>query len=194
MTTKMTKWVVGMAVVGAVSASAGPTRLIAQAPQEATAKPPAPAPQLVKVSIVVAHYQGEKRTVNLPYVFYAAVGERTLVRTGSQIPIPQTTIKAGEAPVSSFMYQNVGVNIDCAVDVRGSGIYRVLLNIQDSWVSDAANNRPPATGQLAAPVIQSWSFNNIVLLRDGQTLQYATATDKVSGEVVKIDVSLDVIK
>ena len=33
-----------------------------------------------------------------------------------------------------------------------------------------------------------------MLLRDGQTMQYASATDSVTGEVVKIDVTLNVLK
>jgi hypothetical protein len=196
MTTKITKWVVAIALAG-IAGSASPSWLVAQsaAPQEATAKPPAPPQQQLKVTIVVSHYQGEKRTSNLPYMFYTSTGEQTYLRTGSQIPIPQTIVKAGESPIQSFSYQNVGINIDCRVmPASPSGPYRLNLSIQDSWVSDAATNRPAPAGQSAAPVIQSWQFGNNLALRDGQTLQYTTATDKVTGEVVKIDVTLEVIK
>ena len=33
-----------------------------------------------------------------------------------------------------------------------------------------------------------------ILLRDGQTMQYASATDPISGEVMRIDVSLSLAK
>jgi hypothetical protein len=33
-----------------------------------------------------------------------------------------------------------------------------------------------------------------MILRDGQTMQYASATDPVSGEVMKIDVTLSLAK
>jgi hypothetical protein len=197
MMTKITRWALAIAVAAAAG-NASPSRLVAQsaAPQEATAKPPAPPPQQLKVTIVVSHYQGEKRTSNLPYMFYTSTGEQTFLRTGSQIPIPQTVIgKTGEGPIQSFSYQNVGINIDCRVMFANPpGAYRLNLSIQDSWVSDAAANRPAPAGLASAPVIQSWQFGNNVVLRDGQTLQYTTATDKVTGEVVKIDVTLEVIK
>ena len=31
-------------------------------------------------------------------------------------------------------------------------------------------------------------------MRDGQTVQFAMATDKISGETVKVDVTLNVVK
>ena len=44
------------------------------------------------------------------------------------------------------------------------------------------------------PAFRSFKSNFTVLLRDGQTTQYTSAVDPVSGEVMKIDVTLNVIK
>ena len=33
-----------------------------------------------------------------------------------------------------------------------------------------------------------------MLMRDGQTLQFGTATDKVTGETIRVDVTLTVVK
>jgi hypothetical protein len=44
------------------------------------------------------------------------------------------------------------------------------------------------------PAFRAFNATFSMLLRDGQTMQYASATDSVSGEVVKIDVSLNVLK
>ena len=33
-----------------------------------------------------------------------------------------------------------------------------------------------------------------MMLKDGQTAQFTTVTDKVSGEIVKVDVTLTVVK
>jgi hypothetical protein len=44
------------------------------------------------------------------------------------------------------------------------------------------------------PVLRSFTSNFTILLRDGQTAQYTTATDQVSGEVLKIDATLNVLK
>jgi len=44
------------------------------------------------------------------------------------------------------------------------------------------------------PSIQSFRANESLLLRDGQSLQFTTATDKVTGDVMKVDVTLTVVK
>ena len=44
------------------------------------------------------------------------------------------------------------------------------------------------------PSILSFTSMNTVILKDGQSMQYTTATDKVTGEVTKVDVSLTVLK
>ena len=46
----------------------------------------------------------------------------------------------------------------------------------------------------ALPSFQSFSSAMHLIMKDGQTTQYTTATDKISGEVVKVDVTLNVIR
>jgi len=43
-------------------------------------------------------------------------------------------------------------------------------------------------------MLRSFNSSFQVLLRDGQTNQYTSATDPVTGEVTKIDVTLNVLK
>jgi hypothetical protein len=44
------------------------------------------------------------------------------------------------------------------------------------------------------PMFRSFNSSFQALLRDGQTTQYVSATDPVSGEVMKIDVTLNLLK
>jgi hypothetical protein len=37
-------------------------------------------------------------------------------------------------------------------------------------------------------------MSNVIVLKDGQSEQFATATDKFTGEVVKMDATLTVVK
>jgi hypothetical protein len=41
---------------------------------------------------------------------------------------------------------------------------------------------------------RSFTMTNSMLMRDGQTVQFATATDKVTGETIRVDVTLSVVK
>ncbi len=44
------------------------------------------------------------------------------------------------------------------------------------------------------PVVRSFQTTNRLILKDGQTSQFTAATDRVSGEVVRIDITLKVVK
>ena len=44
------------------------------------------------------------------------------------------------------------------------------------------------------PVIRSFRASNNVVLKDGQTRQFTAAADRITGEVVKVDVTLKVAK
>jgi hypothetical protein len=49
--------------------------------------------------------------------------------------------------------------------------------------------------KLADPMaFRTFSFSNTLALRDGQTVQFATATDKITGEVLKVEVTITVMK
>ena len=56
----------------------------------------------------------------------------------------------------------------------------------------SSTNENRATG--ITPVFRSIRLSNVLLLKDGQTEQMSSATDKFSGDVVKVDVTLTVMK
>ena len=53
--------------------------------------------------------------------------------------------------------------------------------------------RPP-TRTSNCPLAPTFKSTFVPILRDGQTAQYTAATDPVIGEVVKIDVTVTVLK
>jgi hypothetical protein len=66
------------------------------------------------------------------------------------------------------------------------------LNVTDSQIfSDPVGG---STALKGIPSFQNFTSNSTLFLRDGQTMQYSTAVDKSSGEVIKLDVTLNVIK
>jgi len=44
------------------------------------------------------------------------------------------------------------------------------------------------------PTLRSLFTNNSVVLKDGQSAQFTAAADKMTGEVVKVDVTLSIDK
>jgi hypothetical protein len=99
------------------------------------------------------------------------------------------------AATKSYSYRNVGTNIDCLATALGGGIFRLTITVEDSSIHlDPAQK--PAAAQVATDIPSFRSFNSsfTILLKDGQTTQYTSATDPVSGEVMRIDVTLNVMK
>jgi hypothetical protein len=44
------------------------------------------------------------------------------------------------------------------------------------------------------PSFNTFKVNENVILKDGESSQFTSATDKISGQVIKVDVTLTVLK
>ena len=74
--------------------------------------------------------------------------------------------------------------------------YRLNLTLNDSSVYYPDRNDPsiPSPTNTGYPAFRSITANFNILLRDGQTGQYLSATDPVSGQVLKLEATLTVLK
>jgi hypothetical protein len=151
----------------------------------------------LRVTVVISRLQGDKKIASLPYSFGMLVGERTNLRMGSDVPIISKASKSGDtASSSNVTYRPVGTNIDCSAATGAAGTYRLSLVIEDSSVHlDPAQKQGTIAGLVSDyPSFRTFRTNFATLLRDGQTTQHTSATDPVSGEVMRIEVSLSVVK
>jgi Flp pilus assembly secretin CpaC len=169
----------------------GPSLTAPAAAQEKPAAAPTPSTPL-RVTVVITRLQGEKKVSNLPFTLTLNTGERTSLRMGADVPVPQATMK-DNAVLSSYSYRPVGTNIDCnAAAMLDDGRVRLSLTVSDSQVS--IEDSPDAGSMRGLPRFQNFTSTATLLLRDGQTMQYTAATDKVTGEVVRVEVALNVVK
>jgi hypothetical protein len=163
------------------------------AAQDRPAPPPPKVLTPLKITVVISRYQGEKKTGSLPFTLWVNANDRrgTSLRMGGSVAVPATAMGGGQA-VASYSYREIGTKIDSTAESLDESRFSVGLAIEDSQVfSDATK---PATGAAGMPAFQSFSSSMAVILKDGQSAQYTTATDKVSGEVIKVDVTLNVIR
>ncbi len=181
------------AFVLATAVSAGAQEKPAPAPPPAAAQPPRPQVPL-RIQLVLSRYQGEKKLTSVPYVLHVTSNEsRTSLRMGVSLPIPSGGSGGG------YNYRDVGTNIDCAASSTADGAFKVQLTVSDSSVYFPDRDRTAAGTQVpvniaSPPSLRSFTSNFNILLRDGQTSQYTVATDQVSGEQLKIDATLNVLK
>ena len=152
--------------------------------------------------MVFTEYEGDKKLKSLPYTF--------LVTTHTRDGRPESKIRIGNrVPVytgpgqNSWQYVDIGTNIDSWAEGVGPGQYRVYLYLERSWIDGdkavpvegvgGSSQNPDAT-RFPQPIIRQYKAELTPILKDGQSLETQLATDPLSGRVVKLEVSISVLK
>jgi hypothetical protein len=189
------KHVISALVLLSVMLAAAPAR--AQDPRTELKNKQVP----LRVQVVLSRYQGEKKISSMPYTMSVVTNAgKTSMRMGVDVPIPNTVFaptpaegKTASPPVTSYNYRSVGTNIDCSASLTEDAVYRLELAVQDSSVM-MIDKEMGTAGKVNAPSVRHFQSSFSVLLRDGQTVQHIAATDPVSGEVLRVDVTLNLVK
>jgi len=150
-----------------------------------------PTPVPLKVTVTLSRHRGDKRISSMPYVIGVTANSlKTTLRMGVDVPTPTT----GAMPVSSVSYKSVGTNIDCTAssDDALPGLFQLTLIVSDSSVALDGEKRAGLATDM--PIFRNFNSSFTAMLRDGQAVQYTSATDPVTGEMMKIDVALALMK
>jgi len=149
----------------------------------------------LKVQVVIGRYQGEEKISSMPFTLSlngAPPNNHANLRMGSKIPVVMmlmTNVPPKDAPASGpVQYQDVGTNIDCSATAIDDGRFMVSISVEDTSVYP---ERGPGSGN---PSFRSFRAGDTMTLRNGQTAQFTAATDKISGEQTRVDVTLTVVK
>ena len=157
---------------------------------------PGTTPQVIPldIEVVISRYQGDKKIGSLPYslsVNASDRGEGTRLRMGASVPVPATIAeKAAPGTATPFQYREIGTSIDVSGRPLGDGRFTIMISVSESSVVE----NPKDTVTNGAPVIRTFSSSNNLVLRDGQTRQFTAASDRITGEVVRVEVTLKVVK
>lgn len=155
----------------------------------------------VRVQVVFNEFDGEKKISSLPYTILINAddhsGPPASLRMGLRVPI-QTG--GGDALKQfQFQYIDMGTNIDGRAEKDDEGRFILHLSVERSSAYSPASGQK--SGSIAGteitglqPVIQQFKTNMNLRIRDGQTAQSTVSTDPVTGRVLKVDVTLNVLK
>jgi len=157
----------------------------------------------LSVDVMVTRYQGDKKISSMPYMLAVNANKLgqagpALLRMGARVPVPTIAALPGSpagpagpmpGPVN---YQDIGTNIDCTAKVVDQG-FELRISVSDTSVyANIQDNATPTVGNM--PVFRSYQSTNTLVLKDGQSREFTAATDRVSGEVIRIGVTLRVVK
>lgn len=155
----------------------------------------------VKATIVFTEYDADKKTKSLPYTVYINAADASEVksqwvrmRVGSRVPVYTGT--------GNMTYLDIGTNIDARAAHTPEGHFLLNLNLERSWaegytlvpVQRPPEQMDPHAGSFQEPIIRNFRSELDLKLREGQTLETTMATDPVSGKVMKVEVSLSIVK
>jgi len=98
-------------------------------------------------------------------------GEKATVKIGDRIPIPTTTFNTSQTlgstvvPITSFTYQNVGINIDLEPRVHHNKEVTLKLRVELSSLAGSIS----AGGGVTQPIIGTREIETKIRLKDGET-------------------------
>lgn len=176
-------WMV--AILAAVGASA-----VAQEPKDA--KPAAveenAGPNL-RVRFLETRQKGGKTTAGKPSILLLNPGgEAARVFVGTQV-----ALRTSDKGASTVIFKNAGVSAEVSAQARADGRYRLEASFEESsMLAGSGADTPSSNG--GNPILQVVKGRSVLVLREGETVPFASAVDPVTGEVVRVDVAIDVPK
>jgi hypothetical protein len=180
----------------------GTSRLLAQDKEKSSEASKVPetlkAITPLRVQVVFNEYDGDKKVGSLPYTLLVNADDRgapAAVRMTFHVPVA-TSSDAGAKHVGQYP---LTTNLDGRAEKMDDGRFLLRLSLEKSSIYLAGANQKPASlggSEVSAndPVQQEFRTQVNLLIRDGQTIQSTVATDPVTGHVLKVDVTLNVIK
>jgi hypothetical protein len=154
----------------------------------------------LRVDVIFSEFLGSKKISSLPYTLLVNANEhsKTRLRMGLRVPFA-TGAKGPGTPNSSTQdqYQDIGTNIDCSAESIEGGRFSLFVSVERLLVYNPDEKQQ--TGEVPYlsphPIFGQFKFEiSGLLMRDGETVQSAMATDPVGGQVLKLDVTLHVVK
>ena len=159
-----------------------------------------------KVDVVLTRQLAGKDVGRLPFTLWLAATPASAggtnassgaqsIRVGVDVPVGTTTKTGGSqtAPTTTVTqeYRNIGTSIDARVSLIDETACSLWVIVQDSSIFV-----PPAgpANTMLAEAFRTLSIQNTWTMHDGQTAPFGLATDKVTGETVRLDVTLTVVK
>jgi hypothetical protein len=143
----------------------------------------------VKLQVVVSKYDGDKKLSSLPYTLILVPGRSGSIRSGSEVPVPTTSLQGtpDKPATTSYTLQQIGTQIDATVNTTSDGKYNLKLTVTDRFAGTVEPQRVPNVPSFKNVVIASEA-----ILANAETIQFTAAPTPTGNEIFKVDVTLTV--
>jgi hypothetical protein len=154
-----------------------------QEPEKPKATAEAAGPRL-RVRLLETRQRGEQVTALPPLVLLLHAGdEEASLFAGTQVALRTSDRQ-------SVLFKNAGVDLRIKALALGGGRYQLDAKLEQAQVLGASGTAiAPANAD--NPILQVVRSESRLVLRDGEKAPFASAVDPVSGDVVRVEVALD---
>jgi hypothetical protein len=130
--------------------------------------------------------RGEKTTTVQPCILMLHTGDKAAqVFVGTQV-----ALRTSDKGTPTVIFKNAGVYAQVRAQALPDGRYRLEARFEESSVLAASSGETtPSNG--GNPILQVVKGESVVVLREGETAPFASAVDPVTGDVVRVDVAID---
>jgi hypothetical protein len=151
----------------------------------------------VKVQIVFTEHDGDKKIASMPYSFVSIAGDKygswdsTSIRSGVRVPIET------DGKDQKTTYLDVGSNIDCRIVAEEDGRFTLHLVFDRSAIypgGASGEEKLEISRPNGQPLIRSFRISEHMLLKDGQNSDSVLSTDPLTGHVLRVSVTLNMLK
>lgn len=151
--------------------------------QDQTKSSSQPIKSHVRVDFVLTEYNGQQKVSSLPYTMY--------------LEAAPTNPHPGKLRIRDDFHVQVETDIDCFAYLNEDGTFDLTTNLNrySVYSADDGQSEPAAipTGN-DRPVNRVFTVEFNLGLHDGETMEGVSATDPFNGHVLKVSVTLHVIK
>lgn len=140
----------------------------------------------LRVQFQETRQRGDAAPVSRPntLLLHADAGAARLF-VGTQLAITKSDKEA-----TTTTFKNAGVAVQVSVATLPDGRYRLDAEYEDSQKRGLAVERAPGPVTAGNPVLQVVKARSGLTLREGETVPLASAVDPVTGEVVRVELTL----
>ena len=139
----------------------------------------------LSVEVAISRHRGDELVSRRPYVLSFTSGTNVT----SSVSLDATVGDGG--PLER--YRHVGTRIESFARGVGDDRYEVTVRIEESSIHGEDEMSMEAIRVPGMPVSRSFESQNMLVLRDGQSHRYTAAADRVTGETIRVDVTLTVL-
>ncbi|HEV2616577.1 MAG TPA: hypothetical protein VGU63_08230 [Candidatus Acidoferrales bacterium] len=149
----------------------------------------------LRLDFLLTEYNGQQKVSSMPYTMYVEAsshgGRPGRLRMGLKAPVSEANGVPNTVITPQFAYMDLGTNIDCQAWVQEDHAYDLQLSVNRSSAYSAGETLPSAGGR---PVTRNFITDFNLKMHDGETAEGPSAADPFNGHVLKISVTLHVIK